>query len=100
MARRTVVRPTLVTASWSSPVLLDGGHPRAVAVVSRLAQRPRAAWPWRGGLGRDNRAARRTCVATVTSARDQVPDVATLKAEGWQFDPPWPPFPNEALVLW
>jgi len=27
MARRTVVRPTLVTASWSSPALLDGCHP-------------------------------------------------------------------------
>ena len=45
MARRTVVRPTLVAASWSSPVLLDSCRTRAVAVVSRLAQRPHVAWP-------------------------------------------------------
>ena len=45
MARRTVVRPTPVTASWSSPSSLMAPIPRAVAVVSRLVQRPPAAWP-------------------------------------------------------
>jgi len=54
------VRPALIAALWSSPVLLDSCHPSGRAAVSRLAKRPRATWPWHGGLGRDNQAARRT----------------------------------------
>jgi hypothetical protein len=45
MALRTAVRPAPIAVSWSSPDLLDSCHPRAVAAVSRLAKRPRAAWP-------------------------------------------------------
>jgi hypothetical protein len=45
MARRTVVRTTLKVVPYPSPVLLDSCRPQAVAAVSRLAKRPRAAWP-------------------------------------------------------
>src|SRR5690349_13321976 len=44
MARRTAVRPALKAASWSSPSSSIAAVPRAVAAVSRLAKRPRAAW--------------------------------------------------------
>jgi len=60
MARRTAVWSVLMAAPWSSPVLLDSCDPLGRGCVSRLAKRPRAAWPWHGGLGRDNRAGRRT----------------------------------------
>ena len=45
MARRTAVRPALMAAPWSSPSSSIAAIPRAVAAVSRLAKRPRAAWP-------------------------------------------------------
>ena len=45
MARRVVVRPALMAASWSSPSSSIAAIPRAEAAVSRLAKRPRAAWP-------------------------------------------------------
>jgi hypothetical protein len=82
-------RPTLVTASWSSPVLLDGCHP------SSRSRRVKARAATACGFGLDAADSAETieqrgghASATVTSAGDQVPDVATLKAEGWQFDPP------------
>jgi hypothetical protein len=45
MARRTAVRTALKVMPYPSPVLLDSCRPQAVAAVSRLAKRPRAAWP-------------------------------------------------------
>ncbi len=44
MARRIWVRPALIAVPWSSPVILDSCHPSGRG-VSRLAKRPRAAWP-------------------------------------------------------
>ena len=45
MARRTAVRSGLMAVPWSSPSSSIAAVPQAVAVVSRLAKRPRAAWP-------------------------------------------------------
>jgi hypothetical protein len=45
MARRTAVRRALMAVPCSSPSSSIAAVPRAVAVVSRLAKRPRAAWP-------------------------------------------------------
>jgi hypothetical protein len=43
MARRTAVRPALIVAPWSSPVLLDSRHPsgRGRRVKARGATEPR-----------------------------------------------------------
>jgi len=68
MARWTAVRPVLMATSWSSPSSSIAAVAQAVATVSRLAKRPRAAWPWLGGHGRDNRAARRVGDASGWSA--------------------------------
>jgi len=62
MARRTAVRPALKAASWSSPVLLDSCCPSGRGRRVKAREATACGLAWHGGLGRDNRAARRTVV--------------------------------------
>ena len=45
MARQTEFRSALMAAPWSSPSSSIAAVSRAGVAVSRLAKRPRAAWP-------------------------------------------------------